>query len=143
MHKTHNNVSIDLCILTIFEVKVGLKKPFGCATMEMAGMARPACEFLFGLLSWVVAGETGGCPICSIGAPQGETTASDGDFPRSAKAGQDCNAAPSRQAGEEAREAKYQGKRLMAGEKAQRSREQYAASPVAMRAVQLRRAATR
>lgn len=34
---------------------------------------------------------------------------------------------PFRQAGEEAREAKYQGKRLMAGEKTQRSREQYAA----------------
>lgn len=32
--------------------------------------------------------------ICGIGAPSGETTASDGDFPRSAKAGQDCNAVP-------------------------------------------------
>lgn len=45
--------------------------------------------------------------ICGIGASQEETTASDGDFPRSAKAGQDCNAAPTTQAGEEAREVKY------------------------------------
>nr|DAP83142.1 MAG TPA: hypothetical protein [Caudoviricetes sp.] len=29
---------------------------------------------------------------------KGETTASDGDFPRSAKAGQDCNAVPATQA---------------------------------------------
>ena len=32
--------------------------------------------------------------IRGIGASQEETTASDGDFPRSAKAGQDCNAVP-------------------------------------------------
>ena len=32
--------------------------------------------------------------IHGIGASQEETTASDGDFPRSAKAGQDCNAVP-------------------------------------------------
>ena len=32
--------------------------------------------------------------IHGIGTPEGEATASDGDFPRSAKAGQDCNAVP-------------------------------------------------